>query len=164
MNGKLQKIYTLNLAAALVLCGILLVYFVLYTFSIIQVDSEFSIFPIIIIMVIFFPVNLFLRSKNKNHKLKLPDFLPPKILKILPGLALIVCIVLLAYGFIVYTSAPIRPDGIYFVDKSGSKYTYEQFRTFQKWEVAYIVSWSITALLSISYFPFYDGTSRKWRF
>jgi hypothetical protein len=61
-------------------------------------------------------------------------------------------------------SAPIKPSGILFTDKLGAKFTYEQFRAYQKWEVAYIVSWSIYSLLIIVFLPFFDRTSKRWRF
>jgi hypothetical protein len=164
MNNNLQRLYAINLRAALIFCGVMLAYFVLYSLSIIQVDSKYSLLAILVIFVVFLPINLLLKSKNKNHKLKLPDFLPKKFLRILPTTALIIFFVILIYGSLLYPGAPIKPDGSFFTDKLGAIYTYEQFRVFQKWEVAYIVSWSIAALLGIVYLPFFDGTSRKWRF
>jgi hypothetical protein len=164
MNRNLQNLYTINFRIALTFYGVLLAYFVLYSLSIIRADAQITLLAIPVILVVFLPVNLFIKSKNKNYSLKLPECLPKRFLKILPSVTFIIFVLVFISGIIFYPGAPIQPNGSLFIDKVGTEYTYEQFRSFQKWEVAFIVSWSIIILFSIVYLPFLDATNRKCRF
>jgi len=163
MNDKLQNLYRINLLAAFVVGGIILLYFALYSLSLVQADSRSALLATFIILALFLPINLYLKAKNRNHQLRIPNYIQPNVLKALTILAAILCAIVLAYGFQVYPHAPIQPDGEFFIDKSGAMYSYAEFRTFQKWEVGYLTSWNILALLIVVSLPFYDRTTKKWR-
>jgi hypothetical protein len=165
MPSKIQKLYNINLLAAFAVSIIILIYLFLYTFSVIQVDSKFSFVATAVIFALFLPVNLFIWIQNTNYKLKIPRFVSQKFLKILPTATFIIFVIVLICGILVYPRAPIKAYGNTYIDKNGgSNYTYAQFRNYQKWEVAYIITWSICALQGIVLLPFYDRESKTWRY
>lgn len=164
MTSNFQKIYTINLITAQIICLVWVGWLILVFLSAVQVDDRVSLLSILILFALFLPLNLLLKFQNKDHKLEIPDFLPKGLIKVLPIITFIVFIVILIYGFLVYLHAPIKPDGDIFTDKDGTIYTYGQYIDFKHWEFAYFISWSIGALQSIVFLPFYDGKTRKWRF
>jgi hypothetical protein len=164
MKSNLQRLYVINLYAAIVISGIMALYLALYLLSVIQVDSEIGLLAIFIIVVFFLPFNLFLKSQNKKFGLKIPNFIPQLLPKFLPTVSFIICMAVMVYGITTYPHAPVKAEGSLFTDKAGNTYSSVEFRNFKKWETTYIITWSFVALQSIVFLPFFDRKSRKWRF
>jgi hypothetical protein len=165
MPSKIQKLYTINLLAAFVVCVIILIYLILYVFSFIQVDTKFSLLSTLIILVFFLPINLFVWIQNTNYKLKIPGFVSRKYLKVLLIMAFIVFVTVFVSSSIAFPYLPITAYGNTYVDKNGgTNYTYAQFRNYQKWELAFITTGNILVLQGMVLFPFFDIKSRTWRF
>jgi hypothetical protein len=60
----------------------------------------------------------------------------------LPFLVLAACIGWMAYGFVTYPYAPIKPCGHnVFCDKRHAEYTQAEYEQFRYWEMIFIMSW-----------------------
>ena len=160
----MQKFYTLNLYAVLITCGGLALWLVLACFSSLPIDSRISLLPVGGSFLTFLLLNSFFYLRNKERCLRLPQSVSERAIDVSHAAIYCLCIAITAYGFYSYPSAPIKPDAGSFTDKAGHKYTYQQFRNFQKWEVAYMTTWTICALSCVVFMPFYDTKSKKFRF
>jgi hypothetical protein len=162
---NLRKFYTFYFSVALLVCGILFLLLLASLLWIIHIDTEIALFLIIVIIVLFLPFSLYLKSNNKNRILKIPSYMSEKGLKNFRNATIIFFILVFAYGILVYPYMPIRSDANLFTDKIGKVYSYSEFMNFKKWEITFIISWGIFALQGFVSLPFLDTQTRKcWKF
>ena len=149
MNFNLQKYYNVNILAALVTCGILLILPICYSLSIIRFNPDvvFLIF-ILGIVILFLPVNLIFKTRNKTFTLAIPGYLPAYIPKLLKPTALI--LMLLGFLFALMFSTNLSSSGHVQLPESLT--------------VALASAWIIVALLGIVLLPLYDTKAKKWRY
>jgi hypothetical protein len=159
---NLQRFYSFYLSAAMLVCGILLLTLITSLFSVIRIGTEVALLITLAILVLFAPFSFYLKSKNKNHSLKIPPHVPEKVLKFIRNTAVVFFILIFAFDTLIYPYAPIKPDGNTFTDKIGKVYSYSEFLFFKKWEFTFVILWSIAALQTFVFLPFFDGQIKKW--
>ncbi len=160
----MQKFYTMNLYAALVASFGLALWLIVVISSPLIIDSSVSLLLEVALFLAFLLLNLFFYIWNKERRLRLPQFISERSVKVYSATTIFLFIVVTACVFYSYPYAPIRPDAGSFTDKAGNTYTYQQFRNFQKWEVSYMTLWDICAIHAVALLPFYDKQSKKWKF
>lgn len=161
MKIDLQKIYTINLVAILITCVLLIGYAFLSLFSIIEYGNRVKLWVTFLALFVFFGMGFALRSKNNNHVLQLPQFMPKILLTFFQIVTFVAFFLSMLYLGSFYP-APIYQSGDTYRDKAGHEYTYAQFQESQKRELVYLTSFSVFALLITATIPFYDIRSKKW--
>jgi hypothetical protein len=163
MEANLQKNYTLNLVAVLMVCIWLMGYATISIFSVSVYDGLINVWVTLATVLVFFVTGLAFQASNKNRILRLPSFLPKTLiiaLQLITGIAFILS-VLYAGAF---APPQIWQTGNTFSDRVGHEYTYSQFQESQKQQLMLLTAFSVFALLFTITFPFYDRRTKKWLF
>lgn len=163
MEADLQKKYTTNLIAALVVClffighAAISIFFRIYHYSLINLWTTLAI------VFTFSVTGLAFQASNKNHNLRLPFFMPEKLILCLQIITGVVFLLSMLYP-VALSQPQIWQMGDVFRDRAGHEYTYAQFLESQKQQLLEITFFSIFALLFTITIPFYDRQAKKWVF
>lgn len=102
----MQKFYTMNLYAALMACGGLALWLVFAILSPLVIDSRISLLPEVAIFLAFLLLNLFFYGRNKERRLRLPQFVSERATKICSAATFCLFLTIMAYGLHSYPYAP----------------------------------------------------------
>lgn len=162
----MQKLYTLNFYAALVVLAALLLclFWSLVSTTFIDIPLGASAIVEFSVVLAFVPLNLLYCHLNKERKLRLPRSTPTRVVEISSLSTAALFFLLMFVGFFGYMDAPIRPDKSAFIGKTGEKYTYHQYRIYRKWEFALMTAGNMATLCGIVLLPFYDKETKNHKF
>jgi len=126
--------------------------------ALIQVATQTVIQALVGVLAIFVPLSILFWHFNRRRELsalKLP--IPARIFDIGFGILMGLIVLMLVFGWLGWSAAPIRPSANGYVDKSGKAATEPDYSAFQRWEAAFFSVWSATILLGVLALPFYSS-------
>jgi len=158
----MQRLYEISFFVGVALVAGFTCTFALSLLALIQVATKAVILMLVGVLAIFVPLNILFWHFNRRRALsalKLP--IPARIFDIGFGILMGLVVLMLVFGWLGWSAAPIRPSANGYVDKLGKAVTEPDYIVFQRWEAAFFAVWSATILLGVLALPFYSSKERR---